>query len=96
MLALTRRAGEELVIGDPTKPMGVIRVVDIRGDKVRLSFDFPRDVKINRRELAEQKAKQGDHSDDRLPSGKGPVAEDAPGRESDEPKGDGSPDDQKP
>ena len=29
-----------------------------RSDKVRLSFDFPRHVKINRRELAEQKARQ--------------------------------------
>jgi carbon storage regulator len=58
MLALTRRIGEEIVIGDPIKPLGVIRVVDIHGDKVRLSFDFPRETPINRRELAEQKAKQ--------------------------------------
>ena len=58
MLALTRRVGEEIVIGDPRKPLGVIRVVDIRGDKVRLSFDFPRDTDINRREVADQKAKQ--------------------------------------
>ncbi len=58
MLALTRRIGEEVVIGDPKAPIGVIRVVEIHGDKVRLSFDFPRDVMINRRELAEQKARQ--------------------------------------
>lgn len=58
MLALTRRPGEEIVIGDPASPMGVIRVVEIHGDKVRLSFDFPRDVMINRRELADQKAAQ--------------------------------------
>ena len=58
MLALTRRIGEEIVIGDPKKPLGVIRVVDIQGDKVRLSFDFPRETPINRSELAEQKAKQ--------------------------------------
>jgi carbon storage regulator len=57
MLALTRRVGEEIVIGDPENPLGVIRVVDIHGDKVRLAFDFPRDTQINRRELAEQKAK---------------------------------------
>ena len=60
MLALTRRVGEEIVIGDPRKPLGVIRVVDIHGDKVRLSFDFPRETQINRRELAELKAKQQD------------------------------------
>jgi len=55
MLALTRRVNEEIVIGDPANPLGVIRVVSVHGDKVRLSFDFPRDVKINRRELAELK-----------------------------------------
>lgn len=57
MLALTRRVGEEVVIGDPRQPLGVIRVVDIQGDKVRLAFDFPRDTAINRRELADQKAR---------------------------------------
>ncbi len=56
MLALTRRVGEEVVIGDPCHPLGVVRIVDIHGDKVRLSFDFPREMQINRRELAEQKA----------------------------------------
>ena len=58
MLALTRRVGEEIVLGDPRQPLGVIRIVDIQGDKVRLSFDFPREMLINRKELAEQKAKQ--------------------------------------
>ncbi len=57
MLALTRRIGEEVVIGDPAQPLGVIRVVEIHGDKVRLAFDFPRETAINRRELADQKAK---------------------------------------
>jgi carbon storage regulator len=60
MLALTRRVGEEIVLGDPKKPLGVIRIVDIHGDKVRLSFDFPRDLQINRKELADLKARQGD------------------------------------
>ncbi|MEM1208762.1 MAG: carbon storage regulator [Planctomycetota bacterium] len=57
MLALTRRVGEEVVIGDPKNPLGRIRVVDIHGDKVRLAFAFDRSVAINRLELAEQKAK---------------------------------------
>ena len=57
MLALTRRIGEEIVISEPSNPLGVIRVVAVHGDKVRLSFDFPKDVKINRKELAELKAK---------------------------------------
>lgn len=63
MLALTRRVGEEVVIGDPKKPDGIIRVVDIHGDKVRLAFDFPRSTAINRRELADQKAKDQPKND---------------------------------
>ena len=57
MLALTRRAGEEVVIGDPKNPLGIVRVVEVHGDKVRLAFDFPREVQVNRRELADQKAR---------------------------------------
>jgi len=60
MLALTRRVGEEVVIGDPNNPLGLIRVVDIHGDKVRLAFDFPRDMQINRSELADQKKKNAE------------------------------------
>ena len=72
MLALTRRIGEEIVIGDPANPLGVIRVVAVHGDKVRLSFDFPRDVKINRRELADMKAKgEGPPGSAALPKGDG-------------------------
>ncbi len=72
MLALTRKIGEEVIIGDPRQPLGVIRVVEIHGDKVKLSFDFPRDTQINRSELAAQKlralregpaAPADDHSD---------------------------------
>lgn len=58
MLALTRRKGEEVVIGDPLNPLGVVRVVDIHGDKVKLAFDFPRDCPINRRELADEKRRE--------------------------------------
>ena len=68
MLALTRRVGEEVVIGDPSNPQGVVRVVEIHGDKVRLAFDFPRDTPINRRELAEQKLRDAaSQSKDKTP-----------------------------
>ncbi|BAM02989.1 hypothetical protein PSMK_08300 [Phycisphaera mikurensis NBRC 102666] len=43
------------MIGDPDKPLGFVRVVDVSGDRVRLAFSFPREVAINRRELAEEK-----------------------------------------
>lgn len=54
MLVITRREGEEVVIGDPRNPVGVVRVAGIRGDRVRLAFDFPRDVDVHRREIADQ------------------------------------------
>lgn len=54
MLVVSRREGEEVVIGDPGKPFGVIRVSSIGGDRVKLAFDFPRDVIVHRREIADQ------------------------------------------
>ena len=50
--------GEEAAIGDPHKPLGTVRVVGTEGEKVRLSFDFPRDIAINRRELAHMKTRR--------------------------------------
>lgn len=54
MLVITRREGEEVVIGDPRNPLGVIRIASIKGERVRVAFDFPRDVEIHRREIADQ------------------------------------------
>jgi carbon storage regulator len=54
MLVFTRREGEEVVIGDPRNPIGVVRIATIRGDRVRIAFDFPKDVQVNRREIANQ------------------------------------------
>jgi carbon storage regulator CsrA len=54
MLVITRREGEEIVIGDPKNPLGVVRIAAIKGERVRVAFDFPRDVEINRREIANQ------------------------------------------
>ena len=47
MLVLTRKPGEEIVIGNQI----TVKVLDIRGDKVRLGIDAPRDVKVHRREI---------------------------------------------
>lgn len=54
MLVITRREGEEVVIGDPRNPIGVVRIASIRGDRVRIAFDFPRSVDVHRREVAQQ------------------------------------------
>jgi len=58
MLVITRREGEEVVIGDPANPQGVVRIASIKGDRVRIAFDFPREVEVHRREVAEQIAVQ--------------------------------------
>lgn len=50
MLVLTRKIGEQIVIGEGPHQV-VATVVDIRGDKVRLGFDAARDVAINRLEV---------------------------------------------
>ena len=47
MLVLSRKRGERIVIG----PNIELSVVDIRGNKVRLAFDAPRDVSIHRQEI---------------------------------------------
>lgn len=58
MLVITRREGEEVVIGDPRNPIGVVRIASIKGERVRIAFDFPRDVDIHRREIADQIVQQ--------------------------------------
>jgi len=59
MLVITRREGEEVVIGDPKHPIGIVRIASVKGDRVRVAFDFPREVEINRREIADQIVSQG-------------------------------------
>ena len=59
MLVITRREGEEVVIGDPKNPIGIVRIASVKGDRVRVAFDFPREVEINRREIADQILSQG-------------------------------------
>ena len=54
MLVITRREGEEVVIGDPSNPIGIVRVASVKGDRVRLALNFPRDVEVHRREVADQ------------------------------------------
>ncbi len=53
MLVITRREGEEVVIGDPKNPIGVVRIASVKGERVRIAFDFPRNVEIHRREVAD-------------------------------------------
>ena len=53
MLVLSRRHGEEVVIGDNIR----LTVVEVRGNQVRLGVTAPPDVSIQREELC-QKAEE--------------------------------------
>jgi len=47
MLALTRKVGERIVIGDNI----VVTVVSIKGDNIRMTVEAPKEVKIYRGEI---------------------------------------------
>ena len=49
MLVLSRKKNESIVINDNV----IITVVDVRGDKVRLGIEAPRDVSVHRQEVLE-------------------------------------------
>lgn len=49
MLVLTRKKDEQLLIGDGI----VITIVEIRGDRVRLGIEAPREVPVHRKEVLE-------------------------------------------
>jgi carbon storage regulator len=47
MLVLSRKAGESIIIGGGVK----LTVVEVRGDRVRIGFEGPREVPIHRQEV---------------------------------------------
>lgn len=49
MLVLTRKAGEQILIGDDI----VVTVLESRGDGVRIGIDAPRGIKIQRGEIVQ-------------------------------------------
>ena len=65
-LVLSRLRDEEIAIGDEI----VVRVVDIRGDKVKLGINAPTHVKVHRREVYDA-IKRGESRSERMPIEKG-------------------------
>ena len=47
MLVLTRKVGESIAIGDQIK----IRVVEVKGNSIRIGIDAPADFRIYREEI---------------------------------------------
>jgi len=54
MLILTRRAGESLHIGDNIE----VTVMAVNGSQVRLGIKAPRDVTVDREEIAQRKQRE--------------------------------------
>lgn len=49
MLVLSRQKDESIMIGDNVE----ITIVDVRGDKVRLGINAPKEIPVHRREVFE-------------------------------------------
>ena len=58
MLVLTRKLGEEIIIGEEIR----ITVVAIQGDRVRLGITAPKDTRVDRQEIHERR-KLGEPAD---------------------------------
>jgi len=59
MLILTRRAGEALRIGDDIE----VTVMAVNGTQVRIGIKAPREVAVDREEIAERKRRDRENSE---------------------------------
>jgi carbon storage regulator len=55
MLVLSREVDERIMIGDDI----TIQVIEIRGDKVRLGIEAPKDVRVDREEIRRRIERDG-------------------------------------
>jgi carbon storage regulator len=60
MLILTRRVGEALMVGADV----TVRVMDVKGNQVRIGIEAPKDVAVHREEVYERiKVEKMPHSE---------------------------------
>ncbi|MFQ6036430.1 MAG: carbon storage regulator CsrA [Sedimentisphaerales bacterium] len=79
MLVLSRQRDESIMIGDDVK----ITIVDVRGDKVRLGIEAPKEIPVHRMEIyeaiqREKKEKQAQEQPEKQPE---KTAQKEPGKE---------------
>jgi carbon storage regulator len=60
MLVLTRKVGEQIVVGDDV----CITIVAIRRDRVRLGITAPKETVVDRREIHERRIARQDDFDE--------------------------------
>ena len=63
MLVLSRQRDESIIIGDNI----VITIVDIRGDKVRLGIQAPKEIPVHRQEVYEAIKREAEKKTDSVP-----------------------------
>ena len=63
MLVLSRKKSESIVINDNV----VITVVEVRGDKVRLGIQAPREVPVHRKEVMDSIVRETEKSSEPSP-----------------------------
>ena len=54
MLALSRKPNESIIIGDKVE----IKIVEVRGEQVKLGITAPREISVHRKEIYESIHKQ--------------------------------------
>ena len=59
MLVLSRQRDETIVIGDSIR----ITIMEVRGDKVRIGIEAPRDVTVHRQEIYDAIKQEMDGAD---------------------------------
>jgi carbon storage regulator len=61
MLVLSRKKDESIIINDDI----IVMVVEVRGDKVRLGIEAPKEVTVHRREVYDAIKRSGSPSETR-------------------------------
>lgn len=59
MLVLSRSRDEELILIAPDGTELTVKIIDIRGDKVRVGLEGPPEYKMHRKEVWESIKKEG-------------------------------------
>jgi carbon storage regulator len=54
VIVIPRKQGESVVLGDDI----ILTVIEVRGDKVRLGIEHPKEVTVHRREIYEASLSQ--------------------------------------